>query len=461
MPIIVTPYIPTYITVHLGTPDSDAENLTISFREYIKNVASSEVYPTWHNSALRANILAQVSFALNRVYTEFYPSQGYSFNITASTAYDQKFIKGRNIFDSVSTLVDELFTVYIRRQGFVEPLAASFCNGTTTVCEFVEGPNALHGIVNASAKAIEEAGIRAQVGYEVTERVPGEHILKKVSVANAEKGFEENINFFKKYPKGNGGRIEGRLGLHTAFTNSRPTMEKARAIANEYGVGIQIHIAEIPRAFVVEKHGMSAPQILEETGVLGPDVVAAHCIDLTDDDVAILARNKVNIAHTPMTNSFGGNGVARIPYMMEQGLNITLGHDCFFTLDIAEYLRYTFLLHKAYNANAGLLPIFQVLDFALGNAARALGMEGQIGSLTVGKKADILIINPDSPTPVAPCSVLSYFDMTFQGRQVETVIVDGRIVVKDGHSTLVDEEQVMKDCQEQAKIMWRKTGVQI
>ena len=103
MPIIVTPYIPTYITVHLGTPDSDAENLTISFREYIKNVASSEVYPTWHNSALRANILAQVSFALNRVYTEFYPSQGYSFNITASTANDQKFIKGRNIFDSAST----------------------------------------------------------------------------------------------------------------------------------------------------------------------------------------------------------------------------------------------------------------------------------------------------------------------------------------------------------------------
>ena len=334
-------------------------------------------------------------------------------------------------------------------------------SGTTTVCEFVEGPNALPGILDADAKAIEETGIRAQVGFEVTERVPGEHILKHVSVENADKGFEENVRFFEKYPTGNGGRITGRLGLHTAFTNSRPTMKKAREIAEKYNVGIQTHIAEIPRAFVVEKHGLSAPEILEETGVLGPDVIAAHCIDLTDGDIEILKRNGVNIAHTPMTNSFGGNGVARIPYMADQGLNITLGHDCFFTLDISEYLRYAFLLHKAHNANAGLFPIFQVLDWATGNAARAMGMEREIGSLEVGKKADIILIKPDSPTPVAPCSVLSYFDMTFEGRQVDTVIVDGKIVVKGGKSTMVDEEEVMKACQEEAKILWRKTGVQI
>ena len=121
MPITVTPYIPTNITVHLGPPDSPAENVTVPFREYIKNVASSEVYPTWHPAALRANILAQVSFALNRIYTEFYPSRGYDFNITSSTAYDQKFINGRNIFDSVSELVDDLFNNYLRRQGYVEP----------------------------------------------------------------------------------------------------------------------------------------------------------------------------------------------------------------------------------------------------------------------------------------------------------------------------------------------------
>lgn len=135
MAIIVTPYIPKNITVHLGTPDSQAENVTVPFRDYIKNVACSEIYPTWRLSALRANILAQISFALNRVYTEFYPSQGYGFNITASTAYDQKFINGRNIFDNISTLVDDLFTTYLRRPGFAEPLAASFCNGTTSTCD--------------------------------------------------------------------------------------------------------------------------------------------------------------------------------------------------------------------------------------------------------------------------------------------------------------------------------------
>lgn len=135
MAIIVTPYIPKNITVHLGTPDSQAENVTVPFRDYIKNVACSEIYPTWRLSALRANILAQISFALNRVYTEFYPSQGYGFNITSSTAYDQKFINGRNIFDNISTLVDDLFTTYLRRPGFAEPLAASFCNGTTSTCD--------------------------------------------------------------------------------------------------------------------------------------------------------------------------------------------------------------------------------------------------------------------------------------------------------------------------------------
>ena len=128
-------YVPKYITVHLGAPNnSSARNVTVSFRDYIKNVASSEIYPTWPEAALRANILAQITFAQNRIFTEWYPSQGYNFNITNNTAYDQYFVYGRNIFTNISRLVDELFDHYIRRSGAVNPIFSQYCNGTTVTC---------------------------------------------------------------------------------------------------------------------------------------------------------------------------------------------------------------------------------------------------------------------------------------------------------------------------------------
>ena len=128
------PVIPEYITVHLGDPDEVAQNVTVSFPDYIKNVASSEIYPTWPEAALRANILAQISVALNRVYTEYYRSRGKDFDITSSTAYDQSFVYQRDIFESVSKIVDELFNDYIRKRGFIEPLYATFCDGVKVSC---------------------------------------------------------------------------------------------------------------------------------------------------------------------------------------------------------------------------------------------------------------------------------------------------------------------------------------
>lgn len=127
--------IPSSITVHLGRPKEEAENVTVPFIDYIKNVASSEVYPTWPESALRANIYAQVTFALNRVFTEWYRSQGYPFDITNSTQCDQAFEYGRDVFGVVSRIVDQLFNDYVRRIGTFEPLFTQYCNGTTTTCE--------------------------------------------------------------------------------------------------------------------------------------------------------------------------------------------------------------------------------------------------------------------------------------------------------------------------------------
>ena len=128
------PTIPENITVHLGPPSANAENVTVPFIHYIANVASSELYPTWPEAALRANITAQVSFALNRVYTEYYRSRGYDFDITNSTAYDQAYVSGRGIFENVRRIVGEIFTTYIRRENSVEPLFAQFCDGIQVTC---------------------------------------------------------------------------------------------------------------------------------------------------------------------------------------------------------------------------------------------------------------------------------------------------------------------------------------
>jgi peptidoglycan hydrolase-like protein with peptidoglycan-binding domain len=127
--------IPATITVHLGRPDEEAENITVPFIDYIKNVGSSELYPTWPENALRANLHAITSVALNRVFTEWYRTRGYDFDITNSTQFDQAFVPNRGIFDTISEIADEVFNDYIVREGQVQPLFAKFCDGRVTQCE--------------------------------------------------------------------------------------------------------------------------------------------------------------------------------------------------------------------------------------------------------------------------------------------------------------------------------------
>lgn len=127
--------VPETIVVHDGTPsDSTARNYYVSYTDYIKNVASSEIYATWPESTITANILAIMSFTLNRVYTEWYRNKGYDFTITSSTAYDHKWIYGRNIFDSISRIVDEIFDQYLARPGVKQPILTQYCDGRRVTC---------------------------------------------------------------------------------------------------------------------------------------------------------------------------------------------------------------------------------------------------------------------------------------------------------------------------------------
>jgi len=158
------PFIPEKITVHLGKPDEIAPNVTVPFPEYIKNVASSEIYPTWPEAAIRANIYAQITFALNRVYTEYYRNRGYDFDITNSQQIDQAYVADRGIFENISQIVDETFNGYIARRGKVEPLYTAYCDGRNTTCD---------GLLQWGTVALAESGYTP---YEILKYYYGDDI---------------------------------------------------------------------------------------------------------------------------------------------------------------------------------------------------------------------------------------------------------------------------------------------
>ena len=240
----VIPYVPQRITVHLGAPSASADNVTVSFSDYVKNVASSEIYPTWEESALRANILAIVSFALNRVYTEFYRSRGYDFDITSSTAYDQFFVRGRSFFSNVSRLVDELFNSYLRRPGFVEPLAAKFCNGTTVTCE---------GLSQWGSQAL------AQQGYNSTQILRSYYGDVEI-VANAP--VQDYVSSYPGTPLRRGSVGPNVVVIQTELnriSQNYPAIPKVSAVDGIFGAATENSITAFQKIFNLNPDGVVGP----------------------------------------------------------------------------------------------------------------------------------------------------------------------------------------------------------
>ncbi len=241
MPALI-PIIPETIRVHLGPPDAFAKNVTVSFPEYIKNVASSEIYPTWPENAIRANILAQISFVLNRVYTEFYPSRGYDFDITNSTAIDQYFVEGRDIFENISQIVDEIFNNYITRENSIEPLYALYCNGTTSSC---------NGLSQWGTVSLAEEGLTP---FEILQRFYGNDIrlVENAPVAALESSVPE-INL----------RL-GSAGNDVAFIQRRlnrisvnyPAIPKINPLDGVFGASTEDAVREFQRIFNLTPDGI-------------------------------------------------------------------------------------------------------------------------------------------------------------------------------------------------------------
>ena len=236
------PFIPETITVHLGLPDQAAENVTVSFPDYIKNVASSEIYPTWPEEAIRANIYAQISYALNRVYNEFYRSQGYDFDITNTTQFDQKFIKGRDIYENISRIVDEIFNDYVVQQGRIDPFFTAYCNGTTSTCA---------GLSQWGTVSLAKQGLTP---YEILQYYYGKNIG---IVENAP--IDANIPSYPGIPLrvGSSGNDVKTIQLQlNRIRNNYPAIPRIENPNGVFGVGTRNAVQEFQRIFNLSPDGI-------------------------------------------------------------------------------------------------------------------------------------------------------------------------------------------------------------
>ncbi|WMJ78898.1 MULTISPECIES: peptidoglycan-binding domain-containing protein [unclassified Sedimentibacter] len=227
--------IPAAITVHLGSPDEVAENVTVSFLDYIKNVASSELYPTWPEEALRANVYAIVSTALNRVFTEWYRSRGYNFDITNDTRYDQAFVPNRGIFDNVAAIVDDLFDSYIVKQGRLEPLYAQFCDGRISQCP---------GLLQWGSVDLSEQGYTP---YEILQYYYGDNIDLRTDTPLAE-AYETFPGIPLQLGDNNPYVLLMQISLNTISTNY-PAIPKIPSPTGTFDEPTQAAVEEFQRIF--------------------------------------------------------------------------------------------------------------------------------------------------------------------------------------------------------------------
>ena len=304
--------------------------------------------------------------------------------------------------------------------------------GVTTV-------NDMYRQLGGLARAAAEIGIRAVLSNDVA--LP-EHDLDTL---------QDNQDSYDALHGLGGGRVEVYVGIEWLPLASPELLRDARALADELGTGIHVHLneslGEVENA--VARFGRRPTEVAYDAGLLGPDCVAAHCVWLTDHEIGLMRETGTHISHNPSSNAKLGNGIARVPEMLAAGLNVGLGHDAAESsnsCDLFDVMKFASLVHRAARGDASLLQAPDVVRMATRNGAAALGHE--TGELSAGKKADVILVNTRSAmfTPLLPgdpAQLYSHLVFAADGSAVDTTIVDGQILMRGRELLTVDEEAVL------------------
>jgi 5-methylthioadenosine/S-adenosylhomocysteine deaminase len=322
-------------------------------------------------------------------------------------------------------------------------------SGTTMFFDNISAPNAIEGILDHMEKAVNEVGIRGILSFEATQRR---------SIEEGIRGVRENERFIKKNNSDPEKLVKGAIYLHASFTVTDDLFKLAREIANKYHALLSIHVEEglVDVYHNLERYGMRPIERMEKLGFLGPDVILVHVVQANDDELAIIKKSGAHVAHNAMSNMLNAVGIPPVPKMMRMGINVGIGNDGYI-FDVFENMRTTYLIHKVWNLDPRLMTPQEVVEMATVNVAKMFGVERELGSLERGKKADVIIIKPElPPTPVNEETVYGHIVNTFNGRDVKTVIVNGRIIMRDRKLLTIDEQKALEYVHKVVSRLWDK-----
>lgn len=342
--------------------------------------------------------------------------------------------------------VDETLT---NEDAYATTLAAgieSLMNGTTCYADTHSAPNAIEGSLDQIAKASNEVGLRGIISFEATERRSSEE---------GTRGLKENLRFIQKKDKG---RTMGMISLHASFTVSDDLISRGVEISREHRVPLTIHVSEGPNDGYhnMERYGRGSVERLQKGGLLSPRAVLAHCVHLNEREIELVAKSSASIAHNPMSNMLNAVGVASLTEMLDRGVNVGLGNDGY-VFDMFENMRAGFLLQRVARRNPNMPSPQEVVEMCTVNAARAYGLSS-LGSIEVGKRADIIVVRPTFTATPFSGSVYGYIVNSLRGPEVRDAVVDGQVIMKNRQVLTLDVQKSEVKVLKTMDRLWQRLG---
>jgi cytosine/adenosine deaminase-related metal-dependent hydrolase len=320
-------------------------------------------------------------------------------------------------------------------------------SGVTNFFDNISSPNTITNVLDYIEKGVSEVGIRGFISFEATQRRSDEEGFR---------GLEENVRFIKKNNFDESKLVKGAIYVHASFTVKDELLIKAKEYSDRYNALLAIHAEEglVDVYHSIERYGVRPIERLYRVGFLGPRTHLVHLVNATDDELELVKKTGSHVAHNPLSNMLNAVGVAKVPEMLKMGINVGLGNDGYI-FDHFENMRAAYLLHKAWRRDPRVMTPLQVFGLATVNVARMFHQEDKLGSLEPGKLADVVIIRPKTPnTPVNSKTIYGHLINTFSSKDVNTVIVNGKYVLKDGKLVNVDEEKAIEYVHRVVERLW-------